>query len=62
MVDAETRGVMKNRMNPKLSVTYGTQNQKFLIWLFDNREHYGTLVKPALLEEPTAQHEEDRTQ
>ena len=61
-VDAETRGVMKNRVNPKVSAKYGTQNQKFLLWLFDNREHYGALVKPVLLEELAAQYKEDRAQ
>jgi hypothetical protein len=61
-VDAETRGVMKNRVNPGVSVRYASQNQKFIVWLFDNREHYGALVKPALLEELAVQQENDRAQ
>ena len=56
LVDAKTRGVMKSCVGPGVRVKYGTQNQKFLLWLFDNREHYGVLMKPVFLEELATQH------
>ena len=59
-VDAETRRVMQNRVNPGVKVKYETENVKFILWLFDNREHYGALLKPALVEELAVQHELDR--
>ena len=46
LVDAEMRGVMRNRVNPTVSVKYGTANPKFIFWLFDNQEHYGALRAP----------------
>ena len=53
-VDAETRLVMRNRVNPDVNAKYETENVKFLVWLFDNRQHYSGLVKPALLNELAA--------
>ena len=55
-VNAETHGVMKNRVNPDMSVRYGMQNQHFLLWLFDNHQHYGAFMKPSLLEELAVHH------
>ena len=52
--------VLKNREAPGVRVKYGTQNQTIQLWLFENRKHYDTLVKPSLLEERAAQHDEDR--
>ena len=62
LIDAETRGVMKRRVAPGVSVKFGTQNQKFLLWLFDNHEHYGAFVTQTLLKELAAQHKEERAQ
>ena len=59
-VDAKTLGVMQNCMNPKVSDKYGTQNKKFLLWLFEKHKHYGALMKLAFLEELTIPLEEDR--
>ena len=59
-VDAETRLVMRNRVNPGVNKKYETENVKFLVWLFDNRQHYSGLIKPALLNELAVQHEQDR--
>ena len=55
LVDAKTRDVMKSRVVPGVRVKYRTQNQKFLLWLFDNLEHYVVLMKPSLLEELATQ-------
>ena len=54
-VDAETHLVMRNRVNPGVNKKYETENVKFLVWLFDNRQHYSGLVKPTLLNELAAQ-------
>ena len=53
-VDAETRQVMRNRVNPGVNLKYETENVKFMIWLFDNRDHYSRLLKPALLNDLAA--------
>ena len=60
VVDNETRAVMQSRMGQKARGTYERGNIRFLVWLFDNREHYGALLKPRLLEELEPQHELDQ--
>ena len=59
-VDAETRAVMQSRVNSAVRDKYETENIKFMLWLYDHRENYGALVKPALLEELGPQHDRDR--
>ena len=41
-IDAETRRVMQSRVNSGVRSNYETQNIKFLVWLFDHRQHYNT--------------------
>jgi len=41
---------------------YEMQNVKFLVWLFDHRQHYGTLLKDGLDAELETQHQRDREQ
>ena len=60
VVDAETRAVMQSRVNPSVRAKYERENVKFILWLFDNQEHYGAIMKPALLETLGQQHELDR--
>ena len=48
-VDAETRRVMQSRVNSGVRHNYETQNVKFLVWLFDHRQHYVTLLKYLVL-------------
>ena len=54
-VNAETRLVMRNRVNPDVNAKYETENVKFLGRLFDNCYHYSELLRPALLNELAAQ-------
>ena len=55
-VVAETRRVMQSRINSGVRSNYETQNIKFLVWLFDHRQHYGTLLKAGLVAELETQH------
>ena len=59
-VDAETRAVMQSRVNSAVRDKYETENIKFMLWLYDHRENYGALVKPALLDALGPQHERDK--
>ena len=59
-VDAETRQVMQSRVNSSVRHKYETQNVKFLVWLFDSRQHYDTLLKSGLVAELETQHQRDR--
>ena len=58
-VDAETRAVMQSRINPSSRAHYDSENTKFILWLFDNREHYSDFLQPALLNEIALQLERD---
>ena len=51
---------MQSRVNLGVRGKYETENVKFLLWLFDHREHYSELFKPAFLDKLRAQHERDR--
>ena len=59
-VDAETRAVMQSRINPSSRAHYDSENTKFILWLFDNREHYSDFLQPALLNELALQLERDK--
>ena len=59
-VGAETRAVMQSRVNSAVRDKYETENIKFMLYLYDHRENYGALVKPALLAELGPQHDRDR--
>ena len=61
-VDAETRAVMQSRINPSSRAHYDHKNIKFILWLFDNREHYSDLLQPDLLDELALQLERDKEQ
>ena len=50
-IDAETRRVMQSRVNSGMRRNYETHHVKFLVWLFDHRQHYGTLLKAGLVAE-----------
>ena len=50
-VDAETRQVMQSRVNTSVRRNYETQNVKFIVWLFDQGEHYIQILKPGLVVE-----------
>ena len=39
-VDSEIRAVMQNRVNAGVRAKYESENVKFILWLFDDREHY----------------------
>ena len=60
LVNAETRTVMQNRVNSGVRAKYESENVKFMVWLFDNRHHYGALVKLALLDDLGPQHDRDK--
>ena len=45
-VDAETRQVMQSRVNTSVRHNYETQNVKFIVWLYDQGEHYIEILKP----------------
>ena len=51
---------MQSRVNTGVREKYNAQNVKFILWLFDNREHYGALLAPALLQALPAQVKRDR--
>ena len=61
-IDAETRAVMQMRVNSGVREQYNSENIKFMLWLFDRREHCGELLKTTLLEElgPQDQRDKDR--
>ena len=59
-VDAETRAVMQSRINPSSRAHYDSENTKFILWLFDNREHYNNFLQPALLNKLALQLERDK--
>ena len=59
-IDAEMRRVMQSRVNSGMRRNYETQNVKFLVWLFDHRQHYITLLKAGLVAELETQHQRDR--
>ena len=48
-VDAETLEVLKGRVCETSRNSYEPKNITFLVWIFDNREDHGGLVKPRLL-------------
>ena len=50
-VDAKMRAVMQNRVNAGVRAKYESENIKNTLWLFNNRECYGAIVKPALIDE-----------
>ena len=59
-VDAEMRAVMQSRINPSSHAHYDSENTKFILWLFDNREHYSDFLQPALLDELALKLERDK--
>ena len=59
-VDAETLEVLKGRVCETSRNSYESRNIAFLIWIFDNREDHGGLVKPRLLGAMEAAHKKDR--
>ena len=59
-VDAETRAVMQSRVNLGVRKKYETENIKFMLYVYDHRENYGALMKPALRDELDQQHDRDR--
>ena len=58
--NAETRRVMQNRVVPSARDQYEGQNIRFILWIFDNKEHYGHILAPAFLEAFPAEVEKDR--
>ena len=58
-VDAKTHA-MQSRINPSVREKYESQNTKFVLWLFGNREHYSEFLQPVLLHELAPQHERDQ--
>ena len=60
VVDAETTEVLKGRVSEGSRDSYETANIRFLLWIFDNREDHGGLVKPRLLGAMEATHKKDR--
>ena len=46
-VDVKTRRVMQSPVNSGIRGNYETQNIKFIVWMFDHREHYSTLLLKA---------------
>jgi hypothetical protein len=44
-VDAETMQILKHRVSNSSRDSYKTGNIKFLVWIFDNKEDYGGLLK-----------------
>ena len=59
-VDVETRRVMQSCVNSGARGNYETQNVKFLVWLFDHQQHYGTLLKACLVAKFKTQYQRDR--
>ena len=59
-VDAETRSVLQSRINPNVRGQYEDKNINFILWLFDNHEHYSELLQPALLNKLVPQQERDK--
>ena len=51
---------MQNRVVASARDQYEGQNIKFILWIFDNKEHYGHILAPALLEALPAEVERDR--
>ena len=43
-VDAEMRAVMQSLINPSSRAHYNSENTKFILCLFDNREHYSDFL------------------
>ena len=59
-IDAETDDVMKSRVEDSSRYSYAVQNAKFIMWLFDNLEHYRVLLEPTAVEGMMAAHTKDR--
>ena len=59
-VDAETHAVMQSRIISSVCEKCESQNTKFILWLFDNCEHYSELLQPAVLDKLAPQHEGDQ--
>ena len=59
-VDAETMQILKGRVSDGSRTSYETGNIRFLVWIFDNKEDHGGLLKSSLLGEMNTAHEKDR--
>ena len=59
-VDAETTQILKGRVSDGSRNSYETGNIKFLVWIFDNKEDHGGLLKSSLLGAMETAHEKDR--
>ena len=55
-VNTGTHPVMQSCVSQGVPNTYENRNVNFFVWLFDNREHYGALLKPRPLKELKLQH------
>ena len=58
--DAETRRIMQNRVVTSARDQYEGQNIRFILWIFDDKDHYGHILAPALLAALTTEVERDR--
>jgi hypothetical protein len=58
-VDAETMQVLKGRVSDGSRENYESTNVKFLVWIYDNQEDHGGLLKSSLLREMETAHETD---
>ena len=59
-VDAETMQILKGRVSDGSRNSYETRNIRFLVWIFDNKEDHGGLLKSSLLRAMETAHETDR--
>ena len=58
-VDAETIQVLKGRVSDGSRENYESTNVKFLVWIYDNQEDHGGLLKSSLLREMETAHKTD---
>ena len=59
--DAETLDVLKGRVCDGSRDSYEGRNVQFLVWLFDQRKYFGTLLKQDLLRAMELEDEKDKT-
>ena len=59
-VDAKTMQILKGRVSDGSRNSYETGNIKFLVWIFDNKEDHGGLLKSSPLRAMETAHEKDR--
>ena len=59
VVDDETMEVLKGCVSDGSRGNYESMNAKFIVWIYDNQEDHGGLLKSSLLREMETAHEMD---